>query len=152
MVLNLKRGDLDQMSGGNFSLREWWGVGIGYPEKLQMPSPWRCSRSGWMGSLATWSSTWHSGWQPCPWQGSWNQIIFQVSSNPAILWFYAHLIARLPLGKFTDSSYTEALVSGAGQSYHEYCPFTVFHEVLVPDEQKFTALLLFWIYIHIKKW
>ena len=29
-----------------------------------MPRPWRCSRLGWMGPWATWSSKW-GGWWPC---------------------------------------------------------------------------------------
>jgi len=29
-----------------------------------MPRPWRCSRPGWMGPWATWSSKW-GGWWPC---------------------------------------------------------------------------------------
>ena len=40
-----------------------------------------------MGSQATWSS----GWQPCQWQGIWNNVIFKVPSNlshcdSTILW------------------------------------------------------------------
>ena len=40
----------------------------GFPESLWMPHPWQCSRPGWMGLWATWSS----GRCPCPWQGGWN--------------------------------------------------------------------------------
>ena len=38
------------------------------PENLWMAHPWKCSRPGWMGLWATWSS----GGCPCPWQGVWN--------------------------------------------------------------------------------
>ena len=44
---------------------EWWGAGTGCPERLWMPHPWRCSRPGWMGPWAAWSSKW-GGWWPCP--------------------------------------------------------------------------------------
>jgi len=40
--------------------------------------PWRCSRPGWMGLWATWSS----GRCPCPWQRGWNRLISKVCSNP----------------------------------------------------------------------
>jgi len=40
------------ISGGSSLLREWWGAGIGCPERLWMLHPWRCSRSGWMGPWA----------------------------------------------------------------------------------------------------
>jgi len=49
-------------------LRGWWGTGTGCPERLWLPPPWKCSRPGWMGFWATWSS----GRCPCPWQGGWN--------------------------------------------------------------------------------
>jgi len=64
-----------------FSLREWWGAGTGCSEKLWMPHPWRCSRPGWMGPWATWSSS----WQPYLWHGGWNLLIFEVPSNPSHL-------------------------------------------------------------------
>ncbi|GAB0210055.1 hypothetical protein GRJ2_003471300 [Grus japonensis] len=47
-------------------------------EKFWMPHPWKCLRPGWMRLWATWSS----GVCPCPWQGSWNEMIFEVPSNP----------------------------------------------------------------------
>ena len=85
-VLNWKRVDLDQKLGRNSLL---WGLrdtGTGWPGKLWLHPPWQCSRPGWMGLWATWSS----GRCPCPWQGAWNEMIFKVSSNPnhsMILWF-----------------------------------------------------------------
>jgi len=60
------------MSGGNFSLREWWGFGTRCSENLWMPHPWRCSRPGWMRPWAAWFSAWSSSWQPWAWQGDWN--------------------------------------------------------------------------------
>jgi len=33
-----------------------------------LPPPWKCSRPGWMGLWATWSS----GRCPCLWYGGWN--------------------------------------------------------------------------------
>jgi len=41
-----------------------WQSGTGCPEKLRNPAPWKCSRPGWMGLWATWSS----GRRPWPWQ------------------------------------------------------------------------------------
>ena len=35
-------------------------------ERLWMPRPWRCSRPGWMGPWAAWSSIKWGGWWPCP--------------------------------------------------------------------------------------
>jgi len=35
----------------NILEQRWWGTGTGYPEKLWMPQPWRCSRPGWMALL-----------------------------------------------------------------------------------------------------
>jgi len=32
-----------------------WDTGTGYPEKLWLPPPWKCSRPGCMGLWATWS-------------------------------------------------------------------------------------------------
>jgi len=51
-----------------------------------MPLPWRHSRPGWMWLWAARSSC----WQPCPWQGGWNYMIFEVlfnSGHSMILWF-----------------------------------------------------------------
>lgn len=45
------------------------------------------SRTGWMGPQATGSN----GWHPYPWWGSWNQVVFEVLSNPihsVIPWFF----------------------------------------------------------------
>ena len=73
------------------SQREWQGAGTGCPERLWMPHPWRCSRPGWMGPWAAWSSIRYEGWWPCLWQGGWSLMILQVPSNPShsmILRFY----------------------------------------------------------------
>ena len=43
-------GGLDWMSGGNSSLRGWWGTGTGCPEKVWMLHPWRCSGPGLVGT------------------------------------------------------------------------------------------------------
>jgi len=53
------------MLGGSSLPGEWWGAGTGCPERWWMPHPGRCSRPGWMGPWATWSSKW-GGWWPCP--------------------------------------------------------------------------------------
>lgn len=37
----------------------------------------------WNLPWAAWSSIWFSGWQLCPWQGSWNEMILEVLSNPS---------------------------------------------------------------------
>jgi len=75
------------MLGRNSSPWGWWNTGTGCPEKLWLPAPWQCSRPGWMGLWATWSS----GRCPCWWQGGWNQMMFKIPSNPnhsMILWFF----------------------------------------------------------------
>ena len=70
---------LTLMSGGSFLQREWRGAGTGFPERLWMPHPWKCSRPGWMRLWAARSGSW---W-PCLWQGGWNLTILGVSSNPS---------------------------------------------------------------------
>lgn len=50
---------------------------LDYPS-LEFSHPWKCSKSGWVDLWATWSSAWYSGCQSCPWQGSWNNMIFEV--------------------------------------------------------------------------
>ena len=52
------------------------------PERLWMPHPWRCSRPGWMGPWAAWSSIKCGGWWPCLWQGGWSFMILEVPSSP----------------------------------------------------------------------
>ena len=55
-----------------------------------LPCPWRCSRPGWMGPWAAWSSIKCGGWWPCLWQGCWSFVILEVPSNPSRsvnLWF-----------------------------------------------------------------
>ena len=42
--------------------------------------PSRCSRPGWMGLWAAWSSI--NGWWSCLWQGDWIFMILEVPSNP----------------------------------------------------------------------
>lgn len=60
----------------NFSLEG--GVGCACWKGLTWPHPWKCSRSSWMEFGATWSSR----RCPCPWQRCWNEMIFEVFSNP----------------------------------------------------------------------
>ena len=91
MVLNWRRGDSGWISGGSSLLWEWQGAGTGCPERLWMPHLWRCSKPGWMGPWAAWSSITCGGWWPCLWQGGWRFMIHEVSSNPShsvILWKY----------------------------------------------------------------
>ena len=73
--------DLGWMSRGSSLLWEWWGAGTGCPERLWMPHSWRCSRPGWMGPWAAWSSIKCGGWRPCLWQGGWSFVILEVPSN-----------------------------------------------------------------------
>jgi len=64
-----------------------------WTQQLWKLRPPRCSRSGWMGPWAAWSSDWFSGWQPCPTQG-WKWIIFEAPSNPShsmIMWLITEL-------------------------------------------------------------
>jgi len=70
------------MSGGSPLLWEWWGAGTGCSEKLWMSCPWRCSRPGWMGPWAAWSSIRCGSWWPWLWWGGgWIFMILQVPSN-----------------------------------------------------------------------
>ena len=62
---------------------KWWGSGTGCPERLWMLHPWRCSRPGWMGPWAAWSSIKCGGWWPCLWQRGWSFMILEVPSNPS---------------------------------------------------------------------
>lgn len=52
-------------------------------QRLWPLQPWSCSRPGWTGPWTDWYRDWFSGWQPCPRQGSWNSMIFEISSNPS---------------------------------------------------------------------
>ena len=76
------------MLGGNSLLRGWWGTGTGCPEKLWMSHTWKCSRPGWMGLGATWSS----GRCPCPWQRVVTRLSLRFLPTQAILWFYDSMI------------------------------------------------------------
>jgi len=72
-------------------LWEWWGAGTGCPQRLWMLHPWRCSRPGWMGPWAAWSSIRYGGLRPFLWEWGWNLMILEAPSNPShsmILWFY----------------------------------------------------------------
>ena len=70
----------------NFLRWEWWDTGTGYPEKLWMPPPRKCSRLGWVRLWETWSSRRF----PCSWQEDWTRWPLKVPSNSnysVILWF-----------------------------------------------------------------
>ena len=80
--LKLKEGRFSlDIRGKFFSMRvvRCWNS---CPEKLWLPHPWRCSRPGWMGPWAAWSSIKQEGWWPCLWQGGWSFMILEVPSNP----------------------------------------------------------------------
>ena len=49
---------------GSKGERVGWRVSV---VSLLMTHPCMCSRPGWMGPWATWSSIWFSGWQPWLW-------------------------------------------------------------------------------------
>ena len=57
------------------------------PEKLWMPPHRKCSRPGWRGLWATWSS----GRCPCPWQGVGTRWYLRALPTQTILWFYARV-------------------------------------------------------------
>ena len=84
--LNESRFRLDARK--NSSPWGWWGTGTGCQENLWLTPPWQCSRPGWMGLWAAWSSR----RCPCSLQGGWNEMVYKVPSNPnhsIILWFKA---------------------------------------------------------------
>ena len=96
MVLSWGREDLGWISGGSSLLCEWWGARTGCPERLWMPRPWRCSRPGWMGASAAWSSIKWGGWWSCLWWGGWSLMNLEVPSNPSysmILWKFTQIIS-----------------------------------------------------------
>ena len=96
VALSSRREGLDWISGGRSLQREWWGAGMGCPERLWMLHPCRCSRPGWMGSWATWSSTRSGGRWPCLWQGGWKLMILGVPSNPSYSMIISlHLLNKL---------------------------------------------------------
>jgi len=70
-------------------VRHWYRLS----EKVWVSPPWQCSRPGWMGLWATWST----GRCPCPWQGGWNKMIFKNSFQPKP--FYDSMILHLRLVK-----------------------------------------------------
>ena len=89
MVLTWRKEDLGWISEGSSLLWGWWSAGTGCPEKLWMPHPWRCSRPGWMGPWAAWSSIKCEGWWPWLQQRDRRLMILEVPSNPShsvILW------------------------------------------------------------------
>lgn len=64
-------------------LSKVWPNTAYYWEKLWISHPWKCPRPGEMAPWASWfGGVWSSGWQPCWQQWSWNQMDFEVPSNP----------------------------------------------------------------------
>lgn len=64
-------------------LSKVWPNTAYYWEKLWISHPWECPRPGEMAPWASWfGGVWSSGWQPCWQQWSWNQMDFEVPSNP----------------------------------------------------------------------
>jgi len=59
-------------------------VSFPIPIILRLPHSQRRRRPSWMGSRATWSSAWFSGWQPCPQQWGWNYVISEFPSNTSL--------------------------------------------------------------------
>ena len=59
------------MLEGILLLRKCSDAETGCQERLCIPYPLRLD---WMRSCAAWSSF----WQPCPWQGGWNEAVFKV--------------------------------------------------------------------------
>lgn len=68
----------------NSLLWRCWGSGSGYPEKLCMSHPWKCSGSGLMRPWAAWSRA----WQPCLLQGVETGWTLRSLPTQAVLWLY----------------------------------------------------------------
>jgi len=89
----LKEGRFRLDAGESSLLWEWWGAATGYPERLWMPRPWRCSRPGWMGTWAAWSSITCRGWWPCLWLGGGDSWSLTSLPTWAFLWFCDSVIS-----------------------------------------------------------
>jgi len=136
------------MFGRNSSLREWWGIGTGCPEKLWMPHLCRSSGPGLMGSWAVWFivATLPTAeglelddlWGPfapkpfydseIPWRWWWAWLWFLDRSG----WSSCSLSAHLPTsGACHFSSYsTETFQSSAAGSFQPLCKLRYHCEAL----------------------
>ena len=88
------------------------------PDRLWMLHPWRCSRPGWMGPWAAWSSIKCGDWWPCLWQGDWNFMILGIPSNPShsmILW---SIFLRTTL-RISEGTWSEQTIPLSNQRKHE---------------------------------
>ena len=90
VTISWRKEDSGWISGGSSLPRQWWGAGIGCPERLWMPHPWRCSKPYWMEAWAAWSSIQldvEVGGPTCGrGVGAWWSL--RSLSTQAILWFY----------------------------------------------------------------
>ena len=112
-----------------FYSEQWWGTEIGCPKRLWMPHLWWHWRSGWLESWAAWSG----GWQPCPWQGGWNQMTLRQIRNKweeksmhviEVVWVYiANLISQWSAKLFLSTSLLILIKKTSFSGL--FCPFLI---------------------------
>lgn len=114
----------------------------------------------WSAEKCIWMDTLHTGRCPCPYQGSWNQMIFKVSFYPnhsMILWWFCELSAMCYIHKHP----TEILGMPQCQDYHYPWLYTVYKEKKVCDKELHKIFLVplqlfldyfFALHFHILQW
>lgn len=130
--------------------KKFWSVKVeSCPGKPWMSHLWKCSKPNWTGLWVPWSSARCL----CPWQGDWNKKIFNVTSNPIILWFYNFTILWLfckhffgnenILKKFSSTSLYKFHVLSNHDDPFQYKPFC---DCICSLESRTQLPVIFWPY------